>query len=241
MSAHATEPDEFALSSSDGQITIRFSDFGIVRPQLNYYDQRELEPRFFGPQDIERSSETRFGGLVTVTLEAVADGDQIDLTLLLPAVRLAGDDDAVNTIAIRTTTRGSIAPQTLTGQLQNYEVIPLNGRARRVGDAAHGNGGAVPRALFRNWAHMHEEDTDEVEIYRPGDFPVPIARGREWLEIEADGGFIRYDIGPGDGPEPHPGRWEMVGEMVIRFSPDEGTSYTRTIDSVEANLLKIRK
>jgi hypothetical protein len=122
MSAHVADPDELELSRSsrDGQITMRYSDFGIVRPQLHYHDQREPEPRFFGPQDIELSSEATLGGLVTVNLEAVADGDQVDLTLLLPPVRLEGGEGAIETIAIRTTTRGSIAPQTLMGRLQCY-------------------------------------------------------------------------------------------------------------------------
>jgi hypothetical protein len=241
MSAHTTEPDEFTLSSSDGQITMRFSDFGLIGPQLNYHDQRELEPRFFGPQDIERSSETRFGDFVTVTLEAIADGDQVDLTLVLPAVRLAGDEDAVETIAIRTTTRGSIAPQTLTGQLQCYAVTQLSGQARRVGGAAHENGGGPPRALFGTWVHAQEEDTNAVEVYRPSDFPLPIVRWRDRFEIEADGTFVRYGIGRDDIPVPHPGRWEMTGEMVITFSPENGTSYTRTLESVEANMLRLRK
>ena len=83
------------------------------------------------------------GSLITVILEAVADGDQVDLTLVLPAVRLEGDEDPVETIAIRTTTRGSIAPQTLTGQLKCYQVIQLSGRARHVGDTTQGNDGAL--------------------------------------------------------------------------------------------------
>lgn len=139
MSERGIEADDFELRSADGHITIRFSDFGFVRPQLNYHDQSEKEPRFFGPQAIKRTSEAGLGDVVTVELEAIPDGDRVDLTLILPAVLLRQREDLVETIetvAIRTTTRGSIAPQTLEGQLQCYGVIQLSGKARLLGDAA---------------------------------------------------------------------------------------------------------
>jgi hypothetical protein len=69
-----------------------------------------------------RTQENEIGRLVTVTLQAVEDGDSTLLTLLVPRVNL-GDmgEQAIKTIAILTTERWSIAgPSLVTGAVQSY-------------------------------------------------------------------------------------------------------------------------
>jgi hypothetical protein len=88
-----------------------------------------------------RTQENEIGGLVTVTLQAVEDGDSTLLTLLVPRVNL-GDmgEQAIKTIAILTTERWSIAgPSLVTGAVQSYHTVKLRGKAQlSVGNLSMG-------------------------------------------------------------------------------------------------------
>ncbi len=130
----AKEPNLFELQGVDTQITYSTSSFAGP-PQLSYRGPglstgQQLERSFSGDEIRVREHET--GRLVTVTLEAIPDADTLTLTLLVPAFRLDGNDNPCSTVAILTTHRGSIAPQTLTGQLQNFQTRELTGTARWV-------------------------------------------------------------------------------------------------------------
>ena len=57
----------------------------------------------------------------------------------------------------------------------------------------------LPRALFRHWVHSREEDSGDIEVYRPDGFAFPPAFGRDGFEMRVDGEFIQDDIGPADG------------------------------------------
>lgn len=37
--------------------------------------------------------------------------------------------------------------------------------------------------LQRRWLHSHEEDTADVRVYRPAEYPFPPARGRDGFEF----------------------------------------------------------
>lgn len=69
----------------------------------------------------------------------------------------------------------------------------------------------LPQAIGRVWIHSAEEDTGEIEVYRPADFAFPPSRGREGFEIRKGGVFVLHRIAPTDGIEPIEGRWRADG------------------------------
>jgi hypothetical protein len=72
---------------------------------------------------------TQLGELVTVVLQAIADGDTTLLTLVLPPVRVEGFQELdVKALAIRTTVRGTIAGPPA-GVGLSYQAQALKGRA----------------------------------------------------------------------------------------------------------------
>jgi len=71
--------------------------------------------------------------MVTVTLESVPDLRVTTLTLIVPAINLDGSARDFKTIAIRTTSKTTIAGERLVkGAVQSYEVIDLKGTANSV-------------------------------------------------------------------------------------------------------------
>ncbi|QTE30844.1 hypothetical protein [Pengzhenrongella sicca] len=72
--------------------------------------------------------------------------------------------------------------------------------------------------LLGRWVHSSEDDHDGVAVYRRPEFNFPPARGRRGLEFGADGSFVEWAIGRGDGSEARPGRWEPdpAGGAVAR-------------------------
>lgn len=72
---------------------------------------------------------TQLGELVTVVLQAIADGDTTLLTLVLPPTRVEGFEElAVKALAVRTTVRGTLAGPPL-GAGMLYQVQEIKGRA----------------------------------------------------------------------------------------------------------------
>ena len=72
---------------------------------------------------------TQLGELVTVVLQAVADGDSTLLTLVLPPVRVEGFGELdVKALAVRTTVRGSIIGPPPGAGLA-YQAQEIKGRA----------------------------------------------------------------------------------------------------------------
>jgi glutathione synthase/RimK-type ligase-like ATP-grasp enzyme len=59
--------------------------------------------------------------------------------------------------------------------------------------------------LIGSWLHAREEDQADVTVYRPEDYPLPPARGRESITFEADG---TVTLG-------RPGRITIIGEKVF--------------------------
>jgi hypothetical protein len=73
---------------------------------------------------------TELGREVTVTLRAEEDKDTVNLTLLIPPVRVGAEGAApVETVAVVTTMLSPLTSPPI-GQDYRYEVVPLRGRAR---------------------------------------------------------------------------------------------------------------
>jgi hypothetical protein len=68
--------------------------------------------------------------------------------------------------------------------------------------------------LAGTWAHVHEEDSAGVQVFRPGDLPLPPARGRTFLTLEPDGSARRRAPGPDDRRVQSEGRWKVSGERL---------------------------
>jgi len=233
------DPNEFNLVSEDGHISIHYEAFGVVRPQLTYHDRNDSQgKRTFGPKDIEVVSTKLIGTIVTVTLDLAFDGDMRNLNLLLPEVRQNSGTESVHTIAILTINRGSIAPQSLEGQIQLYQVFELNGTSRRVGKDA---GSGPPGVLFQRWVRSHEEDTGDFEVYRPQGFELPPARGRQQLEFSQDGTLTLFEIGPGDGLRPIQGEWIAATGSQLNITLENGDKSTLIIDTAADDILKVRR
>ena len=100
----------------------------------------------------------------------------------------------------------------------------------------------LPEAIFRPWIHSFEEDTGDIQVFRPEEYPFPLARGRGGLEFSHDGAFIDWTVGPADAPRGSQGRWkaEAMGRVSVRL-PDKGVK--RTFEVLECNetILKLRK
>ncbi len=100
----------------------------------------------------------------------------------------------------------------------------------------------LPSAIFKQWIHSREEDTEKVKVYRPSDYQFPPSRGRDGFEIKKNGEFIRYGIGPTDRPQKITGTWKAEGENQIRvsFEAQRQESYTMQVVSCDERLLKVR-
>lgn len=94
--------------------------------------------------------------------------------------------------------------------------------------------------LFLRWTHSHEEDTDDIEVYRPPGFPFPPSFARRGFEIRQDGVFARHGPGPVDEPVTVTGRW--AAEVIRADFDDPGLgSETLRILSYDQDRLTLDK
>jgi hypothetical protein len=190
--------------------------------------------------------ESAIGTLLTVPLRFIPDPLELTLTqrltftLLLPKIVLQGTTSSFETVAIRTSHRAGDGPAVAAGPLQRYEVLILQGVARLTKEEPASTH-SLPPQIFKHWFHSHEEDTGDVEVYRPSDHTFPVSRGRTGFEIQPDGTFIQHDIGPSDVPQRVPGRWKAEDGRWIRVELNgaEQRSFTLTIIEVGDQVLKV--
>ncbi|HYH90128.1 MAG TPA: hypothetical protein VEX67_12895 [Solirubrobacteraceae bacterium] len=93
--------------------------------------------------------------------------------------------------------------------------------------------------LEGRWVHSHEEDTDDEMVFRSASsgYQFPRSRGREALELNADGSYGGTAPGPTDKPEATAG-----GEWTI----EDGNKLvlgdrTLEITAAEGDVLRVRK
>ena len=142
MSPEFTSPNYIRLAGSGVELTYALDRAG---KHLTY--KRPQGEVTFGDADI-KDLESPLGRLLTVHLEATPDRDTVDLTLVLPTINLprsaaTGPGRAggaarptpvkFSTFAVLTTTRTSIGgPGLVSGALQSYRVLELQGEATEV-------------------------------------------------------------------------------------------------------------
>ena len=98
----------------------------------------------------------------------------------------------------------------------------------------------------KRWIHSYEEDTNDSQTYRPSTFNFPLSRGRIAFEIEKNGIFIQYGIGPDDTRKKVEGNWTIGEEepntIKIDFATDKPIkSYNMKIILCNDDVLRIRK
>jgi hypothetical protein len=84
--------------------------------------------------------------------------------------------------------------------------------------------------LAARWVHSHEEDTDDEMVFRTADYAFPPSRGREAIELRADGSYAGSVPGPVDKPEATEGAWTLeddgrrlvLGDRVLEIASAEG-------------------
>jgi hypothetical protein len=73
----------------------------------------------------------------------------------------------------------------------------------------------LPWWIFGDWTHSHEEDEEEVAVFRHHDFPFPRSRGRDGFELTEDGAIVLHEIAPTDGIQRVAGTWHAETETTI--------------------------
>jgi hypothetical protein len=104
--------------------------------------------------------------------------------------------------------------------------------------------GQLPAEIYeKRWIHSREEDTNEIQVYRPSTFNFPLSRGRIAFEIEKSGIFIQYGIGPDDTRKKVKGNWTIEEPNTIRidFADKSVKSYKMKIILCNDDIIKIRK
>jgi hypothetical protein len=104
--------------------------------------------------------------------------------------------------------------------------------------------GQLPPEIYeKRWIHSREEDTNDIQVYRPSTFNFPLSRGRVAFEIEKSGIFIQYGIGPDDTRKKVEGNWtvEEPNTIKIDFADKSIKSYKMKIILCNDDILKIRK
>ena len=108
--------------------------------------------------------------------------------------------------------------------------------------AGQGTGDLEP-CLVGRWLHSHDEDTPDVLVYRPADYPFPREEGRDGFEILAGGEFHYLGIGRGDGTEVSNGRWtiEAPGRVRIDVNNKRVKPFWLEVISCDAETLKVKR
>jgi hypothetical protein len=94
--------------------------------------------------------------------------------------------------------------------------------------------------LFRRWGHSFEEDREGVTVYRPEEYGFPPARGRRWIELRPDGGYVDWGIGRGDAPERREGRWQVDDDGRLRLTTGTGPERVVEASVVAPDRLEVR-
>ena len=108
--------------------------------------------------------------------------------------------------------------------------------------------GQLPPEIYeKKWIHSYEEDKDDIQVYHTSTFNFPLSRGRMGFEIEKNGTFTHYGIGPDDRQKKVEGNW-TIGEgeepntIKIDFAKDKPIKpYIMKIISYENNTLTVKK
>jgi hypothetical protein len=134
MNQQPIQANRFVLKGEGLEIT--YDETTIAGPpQLTYQVVQGVHSRTFSGNELSsKGSDIGIGTLVTVTLEVIPDDKSTLFTLLIPTINLTGTNEVhFETLAIYTTVRDSfIGPNGVSGALQSYQCVQLEGTAQFV-------------------------------------------------------------------------------------------------------------
>ena len=93
--------------------------------------------------------------------------------------------------------------------------------------------------LLGVWVHSHEEDYDDIKVYRPSSYQFKPSRGREKMNI-LDNGILEYTpIAPNDLPKTFNGTW-MVSKSNLVLEYENNKKSYQLIEST-STILKLKR
>lgn len=73
--------------------------------------------------------------------------------------------------------------------------------------------------LFGEWVHSHEEDNDNIKLFRLSTYDFPPSRGREKINLKGKGNLVYTPISPNDLPKPYNGTWKVdKSELILEYN-----------------------
>jgi hypothetical protein len=93
-------------------------------------------------------------------------------------------------------------------------------------------------AVTGRWTHVHEEDHDGLQVFRPAGADLPPARGRTSLTLLAGGEATAGYPGADDRGVTDDGSWSLSGD-VLTVTGAAGTSAYQVVTS-QPDLLELR-
>lgn len=93
------------------------------------------------------------------------------------------------------------------------------------------------------WVRSHEDDSGNIEAYRPESYKFPPSRGRRGFKMLKDNSFINYEIAPTDGIIERKGRWEVENDQTfaVLFGENEANrNYKLEFVSYGKKILKLK-
>lgn len=97
-----------------------------------------------------------------------------------------------------------------------------------------------PDRLHKRWVHSHEEDRDDVAVFRPATFDLPPARGRRSIELRDDGSYVEAFPGPADVPQEAGGRWSLDGDRLALDPNGDRPAERWRVVAVDEDRLRLR-
>lgn len=96
------------------------------------------------------------------------------------------------------------------------------------------------QVLVGSWTHSHEEDHDDVQVYRPGEHELPPSRGRSSFTLRSDSTAAAGPPGPDDsGVRTEDGTWSLEGDVLSVAVP--GWAATYRVVAVAPDKLELRR
>jgi hypothetical protein len=80
-------------------------------------------------------------------------------------------------------------------------------------------------------------------VYRPATYAFPLSRGRDGFEIESNGEFVLFAMGPAERGEKILGHWEQVSnrEIRVKFVDNKRKARVLRVLSVTEDVLRLER
>ena len=97
-----------------------------------------------------------------------------------------------------------------------------------------------PKSLAGAWTHSHEEDHDEIQVFRRSGYAFPRSRGRTSYELRSDGTLGGSRPGPDDRTVATSGSWD-VQNGKLNVAPEGSPPIQYQIESVDSDRMVVKR